>query len=85
MKTISYQITDEHGLHARPASQLSQEAKRFESNIVVRKGEKEVNARQLLALMGLGIRQGEEIAIVIQGADEERAEKEIGEFLTKNL
>ena len=58
MKTFSYTITDEVGIHARPAGLLAKKAKEFESVCTIEKGGKSVNITKLMALMGLGVKQG---------------------------
>ena len=55
MKTFSYTITDEVGIHARPAGLLAKKAKEFESVCTIEKGGKSVNITKLMALMGLGV------------------------------
>ena len=45
MKTFSYTITDEVGIHARPAGLLAKKAKEFESVCTIEKGGKSVKER----------------------------------------
>jgi phosphocarrier protein len=85
MKTFTYTIKDELGIHARPAGMLAKTAKGFESTVTIEKGGKSVNATKLMMLMGLGVKQGDEIKVTVEGADEEAAEKAVKEFLEKNL
>ena len=47
MKTFSYTITDEVGIHARPAGLLAKKAKEFESVCTIEKGGKSVNITKL--------------------------------------
>ena len=35
MKTFEYEITDELGIHARPAGELVKEVKKYESKITI--------------------------------------------------
>ena len=56
MKSFEYTITDPVGIHARPAGILVKKIKEFASTVTVIKGEKEVNALKLMALMGMGIK-----------------------------
>ena len=77
MKEFRYVIRDPQGMHARPAGELVSLAKKFSSRIL--------DAGKIFALMGLGIRQGEEILVQAEGEDEKEAEEAIREFLTKNL
>ena len=51
MKTITYTIKDELGIHARPAGMLAKKAKEFSSEIKIEKGSKSVNATKLIACL----------------------------------
>lgn len=56
MKTFTYTIKDELGIHARPAGLLAKKAKEYDSEITITKGEKTVVYTKLMALMGLGVK-----------------------------
>ena len=81
MKEISFVINDPNGIHARPAGLLVKALKGFESSVTVFKGDKSVDMKKLLALMGMGIKQGDSITVRIEGADEEKC----AEALLKEL
>ena len=51
----------------------------------VTKGEKSVNALKLMALMGMGIKQGDTVKVSVEGADEDTAAAAIEAFLKANL
>jgi len=85
MKEFSYVIKDELGIHARPAGMLVKLVKNYESNIEITKGEKTVGAAQLLKLMGLGVKCGEEVKITVEGPDEDVAFEDVKKFFTDNL
>lgn len=85
MKQFEYVIKDELGVHARPAGLLVKAAKEFDSEIVITKGEKSANAKKLIALMGLAIKQGERITVKISGEDEEKAAAEMEKTFEKIL
>lgn len=85
MQQFSYGITDKEGLHARPAGMLVKAASAFQSNIMVRKDEKEVNAKRLFAVMGLAVKCGDKITVTCEGPDELKAAKELENFLQNNL
>ena len=55
MKTFTYTIQDEVGIHARPAGLLAKKAKEFQSTITMEKGGKSVNLTKLMAVMGIGL------------------------------
>lgn len=63
-------ITLENGLHTRPAALFVKAAKEFESEITVTANGKSASAKSLFKLQTLGIKQGTEIQISAEGADE---------------
>ena len=85
MKSFEYTITDPVGIHARPAGVLVKEIKKYTSTITVKKGDKAVNALKLMALMGMGIKQGDTVTVEVEGADEATAAAEIEAFFKANL
>ena len=85
MKEINYTITDEIGIHARPAGMLAKKAKAFESSVTIAKGEKEAALTKLMAVMALGVKHGDTVTVKAEGADEEAAIAEIKKFFEENL
>jgi phosphocarrier protein len=85
MRSFEYTVKDELGIHARPAGLLAKKAKEYKSEITITKGEKSANATKLIALMGLSIKYNDTVTVSIFGEDEEKAEKEIREFLINNF
>ncbi len=68
-KTIK--ITDEAGMHARPASKLSQEAAKYEEDIKLTYNGKTVDLKSIMGVMSLGVPQHAEVTIAVTGDDEE--------------
>ena len=85
MKSFEYTITDPVGIHARPAGVLVKEIKKYASTITVKKGDKAVNALKLMALMGMGIKQGDTVTVEVEGPDEATAAAEVEAFFKANL
>lgn len=85
MQGFEYVIKDELGIHARPAGLLVKEAKKYTSKIFLKKGDKNVEATRLMAIMGLGIKCGENVVIEITGEDEVFACGELKLFFEENL
>lgn len=85
MKTFTYTIKDELGIHARPAGMLAKAAKALDSEITITKGDKTVGATKLMALMGLGVKCGDTITVTANGGNEDAALEEIKNFLEANL
>jgi len=66
-------LTNQVGLHARPATFFIQKANEFKSGIWVERDERKVNAKSLLGVLSLGVVKGGEINIIADGEDEEAA------------
>ena len=65
-------VGPEEGIHGRPAAQIVKAAKRFTSQIVFVKGDREVNAKSVLKITGLA-RKGEKLTVRAEGEDAELA------------
>ena len=85
MKSFRYTITDETGIHARPAGLLVKEAQKYVSKIVLAVGEKQTEAKKLIAVMALGVKCGEIVEVFVDGEDEEQAFLGMKNFFEQNL
>ena len=68
------------GLEASPVAQLVQVARQFNSEIYVEVGKKKVNAKSIMGMMSLNLIGGEEITVVTDGEDEQKAAEGIKTF-----
>ncbi|MFE3574841.1 phosphocarrier protein HPr [Lysinibacillus sp. NPDC059133] len=78
-----YQVIEETGIHARPASILVKAAGKYDSSIQLEYNKKRVNLKSIMGVMALGIGQGAEIKIIVDGTDEKEALQSIEEILKK--
>ena len=85
MKEFTYVIKEELGLHARPAGLLVKEAKKFQSATTLAAKGKTAAAGKLIAIMSMGVKQGETVTVKVEGEDEEAAAAAIQQFLTENV
>ena len=85
MRTFEYTITDEVGIHARPAGLLVKEAKKYDSVIKVTKDDKSAEAKKLMALMGLGVKKGDTVTVSVEGGDEDTVAAKMEKFFRNNL
>ena len=85
MKTFNFTVKEPLGIHARPAGMLTKEAKNYKSTILLKKGDKEVNVLKLMALMGLGVKCGDEVVVTIEGEDEATCAPAIEKFFNENF
>ena len=85
MKTFTYTITDNAGIHARPAGLLSKAASEFKSSVKICLNGKEAEAGRLFAIMGLNVKHGNTVEIKISGEDEDAAAVAMEKFFKENL
>ena len=69
MKEFQYTVKDACGIHARPAGLLVKTVKGFASTATLEKDGKSCDMRKLMALMGMGVKQGETIQPVSETAN----------------
>ena len=83
-KILTIQNSD--GIHARPASLFSTTANHYVSEIQIgRIGEKKINAKSIILLLSLGLKQGEKIEISACGVDEQEDLSELSTLLNSSL
>ena len=73
------------GLHARPAGLLVKEAAKFKSAVTLDSGVKKADAKRIMAVMSMGVKQGVEVTVTIEGEDEDAAFAAIETFFKENL
>ena len=86
MKKFVYTITDPVGIHARPAGLLVKEAKALDSTITLEKADgKSAVVTKLMAIMGLSIKQGDTISVIVEGGSENANAAAMEQFFKDNL
>ena len=85
MKEFTYTVKDRVGIHARPAGLLVKLVKDFKSEVYIEKEERRIKADRLIAVMNMGIKQGDTVTVSIEGTDEEEAYNVIYSFFKENL
>ena len=73
MTIRNVKIVNKVGLHARPATFFIQKANSYKSSIWVESEAKRVNAKSLLGVLSLGIKQVMNITLLADGPDENDA------------
>lgn len=86
MKKFEYTINDPVGIHACQAGMLVKKAKVLDSSVTVETADgRSAAASKLMALMGLGIKQGDVVSVIIEGGDEEANAADMEQFFKENL
>ncbi|MFT9846865.1 phosphocarrier protein HPr [Aneurinibacillus sp. REN35] len=69
----TFEIKNESGLHARPATALVQAASRFSSHIELEYKNKKVNLKSIMGVMSLAVSKGAVVTVTAEGVDEVEA------------
>lgn len=85
MTTFQYTITDEVGIHARPAGLLVKEVKKYGANVTIESNGKSADAKKLMALMALGVKKGDTVTVNVEGDGEAEAATALETFFKENL
>ena len=78
-------VSNQVGLHARPATFFIQKANEFTSSIWISKDERKVNAKSLLGVLSLGITRGISVTLTADGSDEDAAIEALTSLVASNF
>ncbi|GGM37124.1 phosphocarrier protein HPr [Paraliobacillus quinghaiensis] len=85
MKEQKFTITDDTGIHARPATLLVNKAGQYQSHVEMQYNGKTVNLKSIMGVMSLGVPKGAEVIITVDGTDEDVAIEGIAETIREQL
>lgn len=85
MQKFSTIVSNDTGIHARPAKVLVEEASKFTSDIKIEANDVCVNCKSIMSVMALGATKGTNVKIVVNGEDEETAIKTLKDLFKNNL
>lgn len=85
MQTIQLSVTNDTGLHSRPADLFVRTAKLYTSKITVQKGEKSADAKNILKLILLNVSKDSEISITADGDDEQQAIEDLRQLVESDF
>ena len=85
MYTQEIIVSNEVGLHARPATFFIQKANEFRSGIWVEKDDRRVNAKSLLGVLSLGVTKGTTLTVIADGSDEKAAVEALAALVNDNF
>lgn len=81
MESIKVKISNNTGLHARPATLLVKKASSFACDVSVEANGKKVNAKSLIGILSLGATKDTEVTIITSGKDEVEAADELAKLI----
>ncbi len=85
MISESITIINKLGLHARAASKLVNCASQFESEVFISRQSNRVNAKSIMGVMMLAASKGVELAIEIEGNDEQLCRDAVVELINSRF
>lgn len=83
--TLQVHVSNELGLHARPAGKIAQEAQKFSSKIYLAVGEQQVDAKSILDILTLAAGRGCELHISAEGNDAQQAVEHLAALVKKRF
>lgn len=88
MRQISMQVTNDVGLHARPAGEFIKKSTRFKAALRIRNATRQsdwADAKSILSVLALGVEKGHTIEILADGPDETEALQALQGLLESNF
>ena len=82
---VRARIVNRLGLHARAAAKLVRLAGRFESEILIRCGGREADAKSIMGVMMLAASEGSELDLDAHGPDAEQALEQLRALIAERF
>lgn len=83
--TLTVQVPNAAGMHARPSAEFVKLAGSFASAIRVSKSDLEVNAKSIMGVLMLAAEQGSELTISADGDDADKAVKALARLVGRGF
>lgn len=80
-----FTIRNRLGLHARAAALFVKLAAKFHSNVLMEKDGMQVNGKSIMGLLMLACPLGSKIALRVEGEDEDKAFRELGDLINNGF
>jgi phosphotransferase system HPr (HPr) family protein len=77
MIDTSIDVINKLGLHARASGRLIEVTSKYRSDIQLGRGDKLIDAKNIMSLLMLGAGKGTTLRLVVNGSDEEKACEEV--------
>ena len=78
---VEVNVKGEHGLHARPATNLIDKLKNYNGEAYLEHNGKFANAKNLFSVLSLGVEQGSNVKVYVKGDDADKIAEEVKSFL----
>ncbi len=78
-------VVNRLGLHARPAMALVDAASRFDSEVVVRKGDQSVDGKSIMNVLMLAANEGTQLELAATGPDADEAIEQLAGLFARGF
>lgn len=85
MITKNMKIEIPAGLDPSTIAMFIQIASQYESSVYVEVNDKKINAKSIMGMMTLGLKQGEELSVTATGIDENEVVEHIGRYISGQI
>jgi phosphotransferase system HPr (HPr) family protein len=85
MLEFTKRIDNKIGLHLRAAGEFVKVAAQFRSEVTVYNGDRSANGKSILGLAGLAAARGALVRVVVEGPDEETAQRALANLFGQNF
>ena len=85
MITREVTVTNQAGIHTRPASMIVRTASKFDADVFIQKDHYEINGKSVIGVMTLAAEQGAKLTLVVEGEDEEAAAEALVELFENDF
>ncbi len=82
MTRKSVQVSLQEDVDTRPMAMLVQMASQYDASVYIEYNSKHVNAKSIMGMMTLALKNGDKVIVVTDGEDEGAAADHIGRYLT---
>ena len=81
MITKEVTVTNQAGIHTRPASMIVRTAAKFNAEFFIQKDGYEINGKSIIGVMTLAAEQGSTLTLIFEGDDDQEAAQALEELL----
>lgn len=81
MKTFDYVVSNNLGIHARPAAMIAQACTNFKASVVIEGNGEEARGNDVLSILSLHAAKGTSLKFIVDGEDEDACIEKIQEVL----
>ncbi|GIP30354.1 phosphocarrier protein HPr [Paenibacillus sp. J23TS9] len=79
----TYKITNEDGIHARPATALVNTASKFKSEVFAEANNRKVTMKSILGVLSFGLEPGDLVTFIAEGEDASDVLEALDEIFAK--